>query len=229
MKLLLMLLSGGICTAAGAQGAEEVVALLKAKINKVNDYRAAGKLKTNVAFIKAPVADVTVYFKKPGKLRVKNDKGISFIPKGTMNISMAGIFNSTGKYQVLDAGHEPGTGYRIIKMLPEDENSDVVLSTLYVDEKQMLVRKARTTTRESGTYELEMTYGKYAEYGLADNIVFIFNVSDYKLPKGVTFDYDDGSEKKERNINQLKDKKGRIEISYSSYIINKGLKDEVFE
>ena len=46
----------------------------------------------------------------------------------------------------------------------------------------------------------------------------------------MTFDYDDGSDKsKKQDINKLKDKKGEIHISYSSYIINKGLKDEVFE
>ena len=33
---------------------------------------------------------------------------------------------------------------------------------------------------------LEMTYGKYAEYGLADKVIFSFNTKDYKLPKGVT-------------------------------------------
>ena len=139
-----------------AQTAEEIVAALKAKMAKVNDYQATGKLKTNVAFLKAPVTDITVYFKKPGKVRVKNDKGISFIPKGTINISMAGLFNSAGSFQIIDAGKETATGLRIIRLLPDDEKSDVVLSTLYVDDKSMLIKKAKTTTRDNGTYELEV-------------------------------------------------------------------------
>ena len=90
-----------------------------------------------------------------------------------------------------------------------------------------MIRKAKTTTKENGTYELEMSYGKYAAWGLADKVSFKFNTKDYKLPKGITFDYDDGS-KKEPNTNKLKNKKGEVEIVYSSYIINKGVSDTVF-
>ena len=63
---------------------------------------------------------------------------------------------------------------------------------------------------------------------LADKVIFSFNTKDYKLPKGITFDYDDGSKKKD-DPDKLKNRKGRVEISYSSYIINKGVPDSVFE
>ena len=112
--------------------------------------------------------------------------------------------------------------------MPKDENAEVVLSTLYIDEAQSLIKKAKTTTKENGTYELEMTYSNYADYGLADKVSFSFNTKDYKLPKGVTFDYDDGS-KKEQALDKLKNKKGKVEISYSNYIINKGVPDSVFQ
>ncbi len=221
------LLFVGLLLFAQAQTAEEVIAQVRAKLEKVNDYEAKGKMKTNVVFIKAPVATVKVYFKKPNKLRVKNENGISFIPKGSVNINLGNIFDNTGSYDIIDIGKEASTNLRIIKLLPQDENSDVVLSTLYIDEKNALISKAKTTTRDNGTYELEMTYGKYAEYGLADKVVFSFNTKDYKLPKGVTFDYDDGS-KKEKQENKMKDRKGKVEIVYSNYIINKGVADEVF-
>jgi len=64
-------------------------------------------------------------------------------------------------------------------------------------------------------------------YGLADKIIFEFNTKDYKLPKGITFDYDDGRKKDPKD--KLKNKKGKVEISYSNYVINKGVSDKVFE
>ncbi|MBL7709902.1 MAG: hypothetical protein JNJ86_12575 [Chitinophagaceae bacterium] len=208
---------------------EEVIASVRAKLDKVNDYEASGKMKTNVIFIKAPIAKVKVYFKKPNKLRINNESGISFIPKGSVNINLSNIFlNGTTSFDIIDVGNEAGTNLRIIKLLPKDENSDVVLSTLYIDESQSLIKKAKTTTKDNGTYELDMTYGKYAEYGLADKVIFSFNTKDYKLPKGITFDYDDGS-KKEQDPNKLKNKKGKVEIVYSSYSINKGVSDTVFQ
>jgi hypothetical protein len=47
------------------------------------------------------------------------------------------------------------------------------------------------------------------------------------LPKGITFDYDDGS-RREESPDKLKNKKGKVEISYTDYIINKGVPDAVF-
>ena len=215
--------------AASAQSAEDLIKNVRARLDKVNDYEAKGKMKTNVIFIKAPVATVRVYFKKPNKMRINNESGISFVPKGSVNINLNTIFaGGEGNYDIVDAGKDGKDSLRVIKLLPKDENADIVLSTLYIDEAGAVVKKAKTTTKDNGTYELEMSYGKYKEYGLADKVIFSFNTKDYKMPKGVTFDYDDGT-KKEKNSNEIKNKKGKVEISYSEYIINKGVPDSVFQ
>ena len=209
------------------QTPQELINKIRAKLEKVNDYTAKGKLKTNVVFIKAPIASVKVYYKKPDKMKIVNENGISFIPKGSVNINLAKFLSGSGNFEIVDAGTEPATGLRILKLLPSDENSEIVLSTLYIDEKTELIKKAKNTTRDNGTYELEMSYGKYIDYSLPDKVIFSFNTKDYKLPKGVTFDYDDGTEKKPGE--DLKNKKGKVEITYTEYLINKGVNDAVFK
>jgi hypothetical protein len=185
-------------------------------------------MKTNVTFLKVPVATVKVFFKKPNKLKVKSEKGLSFIPKGAVSINMNNLL-SNGNYTVIDAGIEKigNTTVRIAKLLPEDDNSDVVLSTVYIDAATNLIRRAKTTTKENGTYELEMTYGKYANYSLPDKIIFTFNTKDYKLPKGVTFDFDDGT-KVNKPADKNQNKKGKAEITFSTYSINKGVSESLF-
>src|SRR5215472_4778596 len=173
-----------------AQTAEEILQKVKARLEKVNDYEASGKMKTNVAFIKAPLADVKVYYRKPNKLRIINENGISFIPKGSVNISLNNVFTDLQKYDIIDAGKDSDK-LHVIKLLPKNDTSDIVLSTLYIDEETMLVKRSKTTTRENGTYELAMTYGNYSAYGLPDKVIFSFNTKDYRLPKGITLDYDD--------------------------------------
>lgn len=212
-----------------AQDINTLVQKVKDKINLVNDYQATGKMKTNVSFLKVPVAAVKVYFKKPEQLKIKNEKGISFVPKGAVNINMSNVLSS-GKYTVLDAGNDKigGIAVKVVKLLPEDDNSDVVLSTLYIDAVNLVILKTKTTTRDNGTYELEMSYGKYIAYGLPDKIIFSFNTKDYKMPKGVTFDFEDGSKKKTAE-EKLKNQKGKMEISISNYIINKGLPADTFK
>ena len=212
-----------------AQDINALVQKAKAKIESVNDYEASGKMKTNVAFLKVPIATVKVYFKKPNRLKVKSEKGISFIPKGAVSINMNNVL-AGNKYTIIDAGTDKinGVTVRVAKLLPLDDNSDVVLSTVYIDEASNLIRKAKTTTKDNGTYELEMIYGKYAVFGLPDKIIFSFNTKDYKLPKGVTFDFDDGSVPV-KPADNTKNKKGRAEIIFSNYIINKGVADAVFQ
>jgi hypothetical protein len=92
----------------------------------------------------------------------------------------------------------------------------------------MIVFKAITTTRENGTDEVELFYGKFLPLGLPDRIVFSFSTQEFKLPKGVTFDYDDGSAKN-KETGPRKNQRGKIEITYLNYNINKGLSDSLFK
>src|SRR4030095_9689846 len=195
-KIFTIIFAWALINQLSAQTPQELVDKIKTKREKVNDYTAKVRLKTNVVFIKAPIASVKVYYKRPDKMKIVNENGISFIPKGSVNINLAKFLSGAGNYEIVDAGIDPSTALRILKLLPSDENTEIVLSTLYIDEKAELIKKAKNTTRDNGTYELEMSYGKYASYGLPDKVIFSFNTKDYKLPKGVTFDYDDGAEKK---------------------------------
>jgi outer membrane lipoprotein-sorting protein len=233
VKLLKRVLCAGfVFTVISARAQADVNLLIKkvsAKINSVNNYEADGKMKTNVVFLKVPESKVKIYFKKPDKLKIKNEKGISFVPRGAISINLNNIINGS-KYTALDAGNDKigGTLVRVVKLLPEDDNADVVLSTVYIDEANLVIKKAKTTTRENGSYQLEMDYGKYTAYGLPDKITFTFNTKDYKLPKGVTFDFDDGTEVKKTPPGNLKKNQGTAEIIFDSYTINKGVPDAVF-
>lgn len=206
--------------------ATAIVEKLKLKLDQINDYQAKGQMKTNISFLKVPVAEVEVFFKKPNKLKIKNEKGISLVPKGTASISLNNLLG--GQFQALDAGTGKinGTVVKVIKLLPLDNNSDIAVSTLYVDEARLLILKAVTTTKDSGTNELELFFSKYATQALPDKIIFTFSTKDYKLPKGITFDYDDGTKK---TVTTDKSNKGKIEITYTSYSINKGLTDSIFK
>ena len=110
-------------------------------------------------------------------------------------------------------------------MLPTNDAGDVVLTTLYIDEKDLLIHKVSTTTRQNGTYEVDLTYNKWSNYALPDKTVFSFNTRDYKLPKGVTMEFDDGERP---DMERFKNKKGTVEILYQTYEINRGVPDSYF-
>ena len=208
-----------------AQDAEELVKKVKAKLDKVNDYQAEGKMKLDVSFIGAPESKVTMYYKKPNKFKVKKDGGISIFPKGGINVNVGNLLDKTD-YDIV-AGKDAvvnGVNTKVVKLLSSDESTDVTI--LYIEEKNLVIRKA-IVSQGSSKYEIEMSYGKFIDWGLPDKVVFTFNTTDFKLPKGITFEYEKGGKKKEGDA--VKNKKGKIELSYSSYTINKGVDDKVFE
>ena len=230
VKLIQLLIAVISALTINAQDVNTLIAKVKSNIDKVNDYEATARMITNVSFLKVPDADVKVYFKKPAKLKIKNENGISFVPNGAVSINLNNILSGS-KYTAIDAGTDKIciTTVRVVKLLPEDDNADVVLSTVYIDEAALVIRRAKTTTRTNGSYQLEMSYGKYAAFGLPDKIVFSFDTKDYKLPKGVTFDFDDGTQNNRSAADKAKSRNGKAEITFSSYLINKGVTEEVFK
>lgn len=209
-----------------AQDANQLVKQVKAKLEKVKDYSASATLRTDVPFLKVPVAEVQVYFKLPNQFRITKEKGVSILPKGGVSVSMQNIL-ADPNFVAIDAGTEKleGKPVRVVRVLPGNTNNEVVLTILYIDEKNLVVRKAITTTKDNGTYQVDMTYGKYLAYALPDKTMFTFNTKDYKLPKGVTMEFDDGERP---DASRLSDKKGYVEITYLEYRINKGVPDSYF-
>lgn len=224
--ILTCLLAACLGSAALAQPEAALVKAVQAKLNKVNDYVASGRMRLDVSFIKAPPSAVTVYYKKPDRFRIRKSDGLSILPKGGVSTNLGSILGG-GRYTVIPAGTATvkGTTTKVVKLLPLEEESDIVLTTLYIDEKALLIRKTAVTTRESGSYEMELDFGRYAAWGLPDKVVFLFNTADYKLPKGITFEYEKGEPKKA----PPKNSKGRVEITYASYTINRGVDNKVFQ
>jgi len=213
-------------TIACAQG-DPLIEKVAQKLASVNDYVAEGIMKTDVSFIKASLGKVKVYFKKPNLLKVRKEGGISLLPKGGVSLTLNTLLN-TKQYTAIQAGTQVlnGKSLRVIKLIPNDERLDWVISTLWIDPVDALVYKTATTTKESGSYEISMEYGAYAQYGLASKIIFSFNTKDYKLPNGITLEFGDEEPVSKQQL--LKNKKGSIEIRYTRYTINKGIPPHIF-
>ena len=228
-KISLLCLSCMLVVAIQAQDMTPLVQKVRAKIEQVKDYVAVGTMKTDVSFIKAPIGKVKVYFKKPDLFSIKKEGGISLLPKGGVSINMSSLMATTS-FVALSAGEAvvDGIKTRVVKLLPMNENSEVILTTLYIQESSLLVLKAVTSTRENGTYEMTMQYGAYQQYGLPDKVIFSFNTKDYKLPKGITLEFEEET-KPLTEAEKIKNRKGRVEINYSAYTINQGLADAVFK
>jgi hypothetical protein len=160
-------------------------------------------------------------------MRLERYGGLSILPKKNVNLTLSNLIPS-GDVTVIDAGITTidGKTLRVIKVVPETENGEIILTKIWVDEAALLAVKTQTTTRNDGTILMDLVYNKYASFGLPDKVTIHMDVKDYKLPKGVTMDYNDLAPP--ATAPGPKNQKGTIEIRYLTYEINKGIKDEVF-
>ena len=113
-----------------------------------------------------------------------------------------------------------------MKIIPELDAGDIVLTKMWIDEESLLAMRTETTTRNDGTVIMEMQYAAYAQYALPDRVTIFMDLKDYKLPKVVTLDYNQSADLKPKK--KTENQKGNIQIKYLKYEINKGLSDGVF-
>jgi hypothetical protein len=204
---------------SSAQDVNTLIKLVKNKLDNINRYQATGTMKTSIAYLKIPIAKVNIQYKKPNELTIKSNNGVTFVPKGVDAISLQKIFSSD--FTAIDGGTEKikQKVLRVVRLLPTSQQSNIVLSTVYINPSDLVVEKSSTTTKDEGTYEMEMQYGKYIQLGLPDKVTFTFNAKDYKIPKGLTLDFDNASSKNQK-IDKTMLNKGKAEIIFQQYTIN---------
>jgi len=114
----------------------------------------------------------------------------------------------------------------VIKVIPLGDASNVILSTLWIDQSVNVIRKIESTTKTGGTFSIELRYDKSLNnYPLPSSMIFTFNVDRMQIPKGLSGDMSSDEKKKDEN----KSTTGKVYITYSDYKVNKGIPDEIFE
>ena len=223
---ILCMLSLG--TSAQQFTAEELFHKVRGKLDVVKDYVADVKMKIDVSYMRVPVLRGKLFFKAPDKLKLERHGGISILPKKSISLTANSLIPS-GAATVIDAGYDTIQNRRthVIKVVPDDDRNDIVLTRVWVDEDRLLALRTETTTRDNGTVKMELEFGKYSELSLPDKVTFYLDVKDYKLPKGVTMDYDHGNNMPKAPTDG-KPKKGKIQITYLGYKVNTGLPDSIF-
>lgn len=228
IRMVLLALLIAISPVCRADEGEQLFQALRKKILSVTDYSADIKMKIDVTFLKVPLLKGTMYFKSPDKMRLERNGGISLLPRKNINLTLGNLV-PTGNVTVIDMGKVQlnGKNLHLLKVVPEDDAANIVLSKIWVDEEQMVAVRAETTTRNDGTVVMDLSFGKYINWGLPDKVVIHMDLKDYKLPKGVTMDYNivEAPEAERKG----KSNKGTIQINYQSYQINKGIPDEKFK
>ena len=205
---------------------EAILNKVKEEFDKIQDYTVDIKIKVDVDFLKMPDREAKIYFKQPDKIHVESD-GFAMLPKEGLNFSPLGLLNSNYTSFYVREDTLNGIVTSVIKVIPLDGRSDVILSTLWVDTNRNLILKVESSRKPQGTFIIDVNYLKTKKgFWLPSSLVFTFNVDRSILPR--KFNFDNDSDLKKALGDSTKVDTGKVYINYSNYKVNTGLSDEIF-
>ncbi len=192
--------------------------------NQVKDYSADIKIKLDVDFIKIPIREAKLYYKFPNKLKMKSN-GFALLPKRGLNFSGGDLLNK--KYQALYIKTETiqARPLCVVKIIPMDENSEIIIATLWIDRAKQLIYKLDATTKSSGSFTIRFAYPTPANaFKLPSTLLFDFDVAKMEIPAAISGDYNSEKPKESKKGPS----RGKITLTYSNYLVNKGIPDTFF-
>jgi len=203
---------------------DSILNKVKEEISKVKDYQVDVNIKVDVDFIKVPETKAKIYFKQPDKIHFDSE-GFAMLPKEGVNFSPLSFLKKDYTALFEKEDNIDGHTVSVIKVVPSSENGDIVLTTLWVDQNENIIRKVESTTKSNGTFTIELKYDEGRNpYYLPRIMVFGFNIDKMNLPKAL-----DGESETNSKKNIGKSTTGRVYVTYSNYVINQGIPDKIFE
>lgn len=211
---------------ASGQTPNQIINTVNQRFSRVNDYTADVNVKCEIPAIKIDAINARVIYRKPDKFKIKST-GILILPKQNANFFFMTLADTT-KYTAVKTGEEMigSVKTHIINVIPNKDTSDLILGKFWIDAERGLVLKSQLTTKSQGTIFIENSYSSMLEYALPDKMLFTIETQKFKLPKAMAMDLNSSSAEKHTGAD---DGKGRITLSFSNYIINKGVSSEQFK
>jgi hypothetical protein len=216
MKNIILLLAVMLSFSSFGQSAY-ADSLIKTAMKKMQDvpaYECDILIDLDVSFINIDQRKGKVYFLPPDSIRY-DIKGFAFLPKKGYNGHAYSVTEKDFVALHLGADTVHKSPCEIIKVIPNDIESDVVLGQFWIDAKDR-IHKMIIVTREGGNFEIDLQYGA-AKYPVPSKATIQFDAQEMKLPKTMTGDLE-APEEELSEKDKKKRKKGSITIKYSNYV-----------
>jgi hypothetical protein len=207
-----------------SQTATELLTKVVAKLNIVKDYTVSANVIADIPMIKILPSKAKIYFKQKDKFKVEA-KGIVILPKQGFTDVNSFISNTKNYQSILgDTSTINAIKTVLVTVIPNDEESEIILAKIWIDYTRNIVMKSQITTKTNGTVSTTYTYGDNVAYGLPSKMTFEIEVKKFKLPKSVAADINNRDTKAKQETR----KKGTITVSLTNYSVNQGLSDALF-
>jgi hypothetical protein len=225
--LCILLFSFFTTTVHAQTDAKVILRSVYTKLQKAKDYSVNANIKVDMPFIRMLPIDAKIYFKQKDKFKV-DSKSIAIVPRQGFDQSSKMLADTNSFTAIFQGTEKIGMVMTsIVNIIPLSDTSDLILGKLWIDPVQSVILKSQLTTKSNGTILTEYTYGAQVVYGLPDQMIFSVDVKKFKIPKTVAGDTNTNSADKTEKAKE--NKKGKIYITLTDYVVNKGILDSVFK
>lgn len=226
MRILVFFIA--LVSSAYAQNttANQTLRKVYTQLQKAKDYKVNANIKVDLPFIKMLPINATIFVKQPSKFKVES-KSIAIVPRQGFD-QLNKILSDSGQFTAIIQGSEliGKVNTQLISLIPLGDTDDLILAKFWVDTKQNLILKSVLTTKSNGTILTEYSYANFASYGLPSVMVFTVDIKKFKIPKAIVADINTNTQ--QQNDKDKKSKKGKIIVTLSDYVVNKGIDDKLF-
>lgn len=219
---LILLLIIHLGAAGQNRNAGALLDTIKKKYAAVKDYTVDATIVVDVWFLNMPEKKAKIYYKNPGKIHVET-KGFALLPKKAASFDPVSFIGTGYTAFFMNSEKLGNVMVDVIKTIPNDPKSDIILSTFWIDPRKKQIRRLEINSRTAGTFHVDIEYNRLP-YDLPLKLSVVFDVKETEMPKSFT-----GEPVKKNDAARKKaDGKGKVTITYSNYVVNKGIDDKVF-
>lgn len=219
-----------------------VISKTNEKFNAVNDYQVDMIVRVAVPAFRMPKKKYKVYFKKPNKVKVKA-KGFGILPKTGLFTSPNDNFDNLKNIKLSDYKDVSNIHDIVIqgdlivdslKLEMPNEYSKITFNPIVevkIDTLHWVIKDITTRLDTLKLFHISNNYEYYDnEFYMPNESIVKYFIKDKKLFNWLNKDSGNiigqGKSLVEKN-NAIVE--GKITVNYKNYIINKGIKDDIFD
>ena len=217
---------------------EMVVDKTQKQFEKASDYQVTMKIELKVPGFRMPKKKYKVFFKQPNKLKIKS-RGFGMLPKTGIFTSPKDNFDNLKNMRLISTNNDNGQVYikgevivDSLKLKMPNEYAKLGFRptvTVKIDTNNWVINNIITELDTLKLVEITNTYKKVDNnYVMPSASTVQYFIKDAKLSGWLKKDITSivGQNPLEQKSDMVE---GKISIIYEDYIINRGIKDKIFD
>ena len=173
--LLILMLSVSL----QAQEIDKDLLRIKERMEEVSHFTADIVVDVEAPFINMPTKTASMEYNRGEKIKFKS-KDFLIFPKRGLDFTFSELFEHP--FISVDRGFKTidNQNLKVLSVIPKDEKADMAMATLYLDIENDHIIISEITTKNQGSYTLQMQYN--ATEILPDHIEVSFAIENLKIP-----------------------------------------------